>query len=114
MRNIFRLPSWTCLSLATSLLLAGCTSNEEIEPAQPCATTATVRFCYGRTAVCATEHTALELANGTRLLPTGPLWEAYMPKQKDGQVLRVSYAPAVRITNDAPATQYVTLSCLEE
>jgi hypothetical protein len=114
MRYFFHLPFWTRLSLATSLVLAGCASEEEIEPAQPCASTATVRFCYGNTAVCATAHTTLELADGSRVLPTGQLWEAYLPKQKDGQLLRVSYAPVARIATDAPATQSVTLSCLEE
>ena len=100
-----------------SLILAGaasCTTKETVRPAEePCATTATVRLCLGRTAICPTQHTTLELADGTRLRPSGPVWAAYQPRQAEGEQLRISYAIVPRITTDAPGYENATLSCLE-
>ena len=101
-----------------SLALAGvasCTNKETVSPAEePCATVATVRFCYGRTIGCLTQHTTLELADGTSLRPSGPVWDAYLSKQLDGQLLRISYTVVPRLTNDAPGYENATLECLEE
>ena len=94
--------------------IAGCTSKANITPAEgPCATSATVRFCYGYTAVCLTQHTTLELADGTRLRPSGAIWEAYRPKQIDGEVLRISYALVPHNAYDSPGVTFATLTCLE-
>ena len=94
--------------------IAGCTHKETIGPAEePCATVATVRFCLGRTAFCLTEHTTLELADGTRLRPSGPVWAAYQAYQSDGQVLRIGYHITPRLTYDEPGYENATLSCLE-
>jgi hypothetical protein len=64
--------------------------------------------------MCPTEHTTLELTDGTRLQPTGPLWQAYQPHQVDGQLLRIGYKTGA---SPAPAgslgTVSAQLSCLE-
>jgi hypothetical protein len=94
--------------------LVGCTRKETIGPAEgSCSTVVTVRLCHGYTAFCLTEHTTLELADGTRLRPSGPVWAAYQPNQIDGQVLRIGYQITPRITTDAPGYENATLSCLE-
>ncbi|MFC7669462.1 hypothetical protein ACFQT0_20420 [Hymenobacter humi] len=55
----------------------------------------------------------MELADGTRLRPTGNVWKTYLPKQKDGEVLSISYALAPPSTSNYEDFQNVTLSCLE-
>ncbi|HEX8506364.1 MAG TPA: hypothetical protein VF630_13430 [Hymenobacter sp.] len=112
MRYFFTFPALARLSVAATVGLAGCTGKEGAEPAEPCATTATVRLCRGNNVFCLTEAT-LELADGTRLWPTGPVWEAYKPQQVDGQVLRISYQNATRPANSEAGPTGVTLSCLE-
>lgn len=112
MRQIYTLPALARLGVA-AIGLAGCTSKGNVAPAEPCSTAATVRFCYGKTAVCLTEHTSLELPDGTRIRPTGNLWRAYLPQQVNGQVLRISYALAPHNTYDIPGVTVATLSCLE-
>ena len=108
----FRVAASLSLALAG---LAGCTSKETVRPAdEPCAKLATVRLCLGRTAACPTQHTTLELADGTRLRPSGPVWDTYQPRQLDGQRLRIGYALAPQNAYDDPAYTRVTLSCLEE
>ena len=97
--------------------LASCTNKKDaIGPAaEPCATTATVRLCPGFTAICPTQHTTLILADGTRLRPSGPVWDSYQPEQADGQVLRISYkiVPGLTMQPELPGYEDATLSCLE-
>ena len=114
MRHLFTLHTFARLGLAASIGLSACTNKEDAAPDEPCATTATVRLCNGYTGVCLTEHTSLVLANGLTLRPSGEVWAAYLPKQVNGQVLRISYTIIPRITNDAPGYENATLSCLEE
>ena len=103
------------LGLVTGSGLAGCSRKETIKPAQePCTTTAVVRLCPGFTAICPTQHTRLELADGTRLRPVGPVWDSYQPRQLEGQVLRISYDIGPHVPNDSPSGENATLSCLEE
>ena len=114
MRLFSSFPALARLSFAL-VGVTSCTNKETVGPAEePCATVATVRFCYGRTASCLTQHTTLELTDGTRLRPSGSVWEAYLPKQLDGQLLRISYTVVPRLTNDAPGYENATLECLEE
>ncbi|SFQ03760.1 hypothetical protein SAMN04515668_1237 [Hymenobacter arizonensis] len=94
--------------------MAGCASKEDISPKGSCATAATVRLCYGRTAACPTEHTTLELTNGKRLRPSGKVWRAYLPKQREGQVLSISYNLVQQGSSDNAESPLVTLTCLEE
>ena len=113
MRLFSVLSALACLATAPTLLV-GCTAKEEAGPNQPCATGATVRFCLGKTAVCLTEHTALELADGTRLRPQGQLWQAYLPKQANGQRLRISYELMPFNHRDVPPSDTpALLTCLE-
>ena len=77
-----------------------------------CATTATVRLCPGRTTACATEHTTLELADGTRLQPSGPAWQAYQPQQADGQLLRIGYTLRPQLMTTEANTKNAEISCL--
>ncbi|HEX8329861.1 MAG TPA: hypothetical protein VF629_20150 [Hymenobacter sp.] len=114
MRHLFALHTFARLGLAATFGLSACNGQEEVAPDEPCATTATVRFCYGLTTMCPTQHTTLELSDGTRIRPTGKVWEAYLPKQVDGQVLRVSYEPASKPTSGENNVNYVSLSCLEQ
>ena len=79
------------LGAASTLSFISCTRKAEVAPEQPCGTTATVRFCSGKTMACPTEHTTLELADGTRLLPDGPLWTAYLAQQTNGEPLLIGY-----------------------
>ncbi|MFD2718189.1 hypothetical protein ACFST9_05655 [Hymenobacter monticola] len=100
-------------AILTGMGLAGCTAKTDVEPEVPCGTYATVRLCHGMTAMCPTEHTTLELADSTRLHPTGPLWAAYQPHQTDGQVLYIGYSqnnPPV----DAAGNVLANITCLEE
>ncbi len=108
----------TIFSLGLTLAaLASCTNKKEaIGPTEePCATTATVHLCRGYTVFCPTQHTTLVLADGTRLRPSGPVWEAYLPNQADGQVLRIGYKiePGLTMRPELPGAQDATLSCLE-
>lgn len=112
MRHFFTLHTFAHLGLAATIGLSACTNKADVAPDEPCATTATVRLCHGLTTMCPTLHTTLELSDGTRIRPTGKVWEAYLPKQEDGQVLRISYTILPRITNDAPGYENATLSCL--
>jgi hypothetical protein len=108
-----RLSSLFSAVLLAGMGLAGCTAKTDVEPEVPCGTYATVRLCHGKTAMCLTEHTALELADGTRLHPTGPLWATYQPRQTDGQVLHIGYAqhnPPI----DAAGNVLTNITCLEE
>ncbi|OGX84637.1 hypothetical protein [Hymenobacter glacialis] len=104
---------WAILGLLAALIVAGCSSQDGTEPTVACGTTATVRFCLGKTTMCPTEHTNLELADGTRVRPRGKVWDAYLPRQVDGQVLSVGFILAQATPNDDPAFRHVTLSCLE-
>ncbi|GAA3944691.1 hypothetical protein [Hymenobacter algoricola] len=107
------------LSFFAALALTGCTAKQEIAPKDwcgtdpaACSTKATVRFCLGKTLICPTEHTTLELADGTRLQPTGPTWEAYLARQTDGQKVSIGYSATGPVTNGSPATLSAALSCL--
>lgn len=100
------------LSGAGSLGLAGCTTTD-VAPEVPCGTYATVRLCHGKTLMCPTEHTALQLADGTRLLPNGPAWTAYQPHQVDGQVLLVGYTLGDTLPANEPGNVRATITCLE-
>lgn len=111
MRHFTSFHALTSIGLATGLLLTGCAQNAD-EP-EPCTTAATVQLCYGKTTACTTEHTTLKLANGLVLYPRGAVWQAYLPKQVDGQVLRISYEILPRLTTDAPGFENATISCLE-
>ena len=99
--------------LSTVAGLAGCTAKTDVSPEQPCGTTATVRLCHGLTAICLTEHTTLELADGTRLRPTGPAWQAYLPHQADGQVLSIGYKLGAALPASEVGDARATLTCLE-
>lgn len=107
----FRLITGLSIALAGA---ASCGHKETVSPAQePCATVVTVHLCPGFTAVCPTQHTSLELADGTRLRPSGLVWDAYQPKQLEGQRLRISYALIAQNMYDAPTFTHVLLTCLE-
>ncbi|MCB2409268.1 hypothetical protein [Hymenobacter lucidus] len=103
------------MSLLAGLGLAGCADkSEEPAPAEaPCGTVAIVRLCPGNTLMCPTEHTTLELPDGTRLRPTGPLWETYEPGQVDGMAIKIGYTLGTPITSDGPGTSYATITCLD-
>ncbi|SHJ37948.1 hypothetical protein SAMN02745146_2972 [Hymenobacter daecheongensis DSM 21074] len=101
------------LSLLAGLSLTGCTKKENVEPNTACGTPATVRLCPGKTLMCPTEHTTLVLADGTRLQPTGPAWDAYQPQQQDGQVLRIGYTKGGTVAAGSLADVAVVLTCLE-
>lgn len=113
MRHSFINSSGTFWGLLAALAVASCSAKEGIEPAAPCDTTATVRLCHGKTSVCLTEHTNLELADGTQLRPRGSVWEAYLPRQVNGQVLRISYRLLPQNAYDNPGVTLAELSCLE-
>jgi len=103
-------------SVAAGIGLVGCTTKEGVGPtAGACATTATVCLCHGRTAVCLTEHTTLELADGTRLRPAGAVWKVYLPHQTDGQVLRIGYQVdgAPHTGEPVPGSKAAIITCLE-
>ncbi|MCC2546239.1 hypothetical protein LJY25_07265 [Hymenobacter sp. BT175] len=104
------------LSLVASLGL-GLTSCFEKECAEPrhgaCGTAATVRLCLGKTLACPTEHTTLELADGTRLRPSGPAWDAYLPRQQDGQVLSIGYTLGATLPAGEVGNVRATVTCLE-
>lgn len=93
--------------------LAGCTAKDDVTPESPCGTIATVRLCHGFTAGCLTEHTTLELADGTRLRPAGPAWEAYLPHQADGQVLSIGYKMGAALPAGEVGNVHATITCLE-
>lgn len=101
------------VGLLAGVALAGCTSKTNVEPEMPCGTYATVRLCYGMTTMCPTEHTTLELADGTRLRPSGPVWEAYLPHQAAGQVLSIGYTPGEALPTDEVGNVRAQLTCLE-
>jgi hypothetical protein len=110
--NTFR--SLLGLSLLSGMGLTGCTAKEDIDPDKPCATSAIVRLCHGRTAACPTLHTTLELADGTRVQPTGKLWEDYQPKQAEGQYLRVGFKRISQPSAVGASVTVVALTCLEQ
>ncbi|UOQ73590.1 hypothetical protein [Hymenobacter cellulosilyticus] len=90
--RLFRTPLCHAAALLALVDLNACSEKTEVSPEQvSCGTQATVRLCPGYTMMCLTEHTTLELADGTRLHPRGPLWSAYLPKQVGGQVLSIGY-----------------------
>ena len=100
---------------ATTLAgLTGCTTKEDITPGsnEPCATLVTVRLCHGLTSICPTEHTTIELADGTRLRPSGPVWDAYKPQ--DGQALNVGYKRVRCNDIGQDCFDQALLSCIEE
>lgn len=111
-------------SLLAGLGLSGCTEKEVVAPeSKDCDTMAVVRLCPGNTAACPTEHTTLELPDGARLRPTGPLWEAYQIRQIDGQPIRISYtiiatssnATVLTAASERAATApTVDLTCMTE
>ena len=103
-----------CIGTAGALALAGCTTKPDVAPEQPCGTYATVRLCPGLTAMCPTQHTTLELADGTLLQPSGPVWEAYQPHQQPGQTLYIGYTLAgARAAAHERGSVPARLSCLE-
>jgi hypothetical protein len=104
---------FTC-SLVAVFAVAGCTNKENVEPNEPCATTVTVRLCPGRTSVCHTEHTTLELADGSRLRPAGPVWESYESRQREGQVLTVGYKRTLCNDIGSDCIDEAAISCLKE
>jgi|GEM_PF-2868647 len=114
-------PLLTGLSLLAGLVLTGCTAKqkEEIAPKNwcstgaACGTAATVRLCLGNTTGCPTQHTTLVLADGTRLQPTGPAWEAYQPQQLNGQIIYIGYSATGPTTHGAPADASAILLCLD-
>jgi hypothetical protein len=120
MRSTFTSSLLARLALFGGLALTACTAKEEIKPndwcgtntAAACGTQATVRFCLGKTLICPTEHTTLELADGTRLQPTGPVWEAYLAKQTDGQKVFIGYSITGPSSNGSPASLTAAVSCL--
>ena len=93
--------------------LAGCTAKTDVAPDEPCGTYATVRLCPGNTLMCPTEHTTLVLADGTQLRPSGPLWQAYLPNQANGQMLQIGYRREGARPGDEPANVRATITCLE-
>ncbi|MDO7854764.1 hypothetical protein [Hymenobacter convexus] len=102
------------VGLLAGVGLAGCTTKTDVEPEVPCGTYATVRLCHGMTTMCLTEHTTLELADGTRLRPSGPAWEAYLPHQADGQTLSIGYTPGPALPAGDVGNLEAKLTCLEE
>jgi hypothetical protein len=103
------------VSAASGVGLMGCTAKTEVKPGHTdCSTTATVRLCHGFTAFCLTEHTTLELADGTRLRPSGPVWEAYEPRQADGQVISIGYTLGKPVAPNEPGSTYATITCLQD
>ena len=117
---LFSLGLLACLGTASGLSLSGCTAKTDVGPdnigclAVDCGTVATVRLCLGKTLMCPTEHTTLELADGTRLRPGGSVWEAYELHQLDGQMLRIGYTLGAPVAPNEPGSVYATLFCLEE
>ncbi|MDB5235949.1 MAG: hypothetical protein JWR44_2942 [Hymenobacter sp.] len=74
------------VSAASGVGLMGCTAKTEVKPGHTdCSTTATVRLCHGFTAFCLTEHTTLELADGTRLRPSAPFGKPTSPARQMGR-----------------------------
>jgi len=114
MRLFFAIQTLVACSLAAVFGLAGCTTKKDVEPNEPCSTTVTVCLCPGRTAVCPTEHTTLELANGYRLRPTGAVWESYEPRQREGQVLTIGYKRVRCNDIGSDCIDEASVSCLEE
>ncbi|TGE19727.1 hypothetical protein [Hymenobacter elongatus] len=103
------------VSLLATLGLAGCSEKEAVVPAETCDTAATVRLCPAKTGICLTEHTTLELADGTRLRPNGATWEAYEPMQFEGQVITIGYIRGATITKDGgPGDAHATITCLQD
>ena len=93
--------------------LAGCTAKDDVAPEAHCGTPVIVRLCHGFTAGCRTEHTTLELADGTRLRPAGPAWEAYLPHQTDGQPLSIGYKLGAALPAGEAGNVRATITCLE-
>ncbi|WP_223827510.1 hypothetical protein [Hymenobacter armeniacus] len=110
-KYLFSLGLLAGLSAASGL--AGCTEKADVAPEAPCGTTATVRLCLGNTLMCPTEHTTLVLADGTRLRPRGPLWEAYLPQQANGATLRIGYTRGATLPAGDIADVEATITCLE-
>jgi hypothetical protein len=113
MRFNYLLPASLLACICVACGLGGCTTKTDIAPEQPCGTFATVRFCHGYTMDCLTKHTTLELADGTRLRPSGPVWEAYLPQQSDGQPLRIGYTLGAELPSSEVGDRAAKLSCLE-
>lgn len=115
MRPFFKPRLAVVLTLAGGLSLPSCSTKDDVSPAAvACSATATVRVCPGRTFECQTKHTTLELADGTRLRPTGPVWAAYQANQLAGQTLRIGYQRGAAVVASEPGDVYAALSCLEE
>ncbi|UOQ54372.1 hypothetical protein [Hymenobacter cellulosivorans] len=107
--------NWLVVSLAASLgLLSSCTEKSTIAPEAQCGTQATVRLCPGNTLICPTEHTTLELADGTRLRPSGSLWTAYLPKQVEGQVICIGYKLGAATQKYEVGNFYAEITCLQD
>ena len=66
------------------------------------------------TMICPTEHTTLELPDGTRLRPSGPVWDAYQPHQMQGQTLRICYTLGAPLPAAEVGNVRATITCLEE
>lgn len=102
-----------CLSLTVGLGVVGCTEKADVVPGQDgCDTPAIVRLCKGKTGVCLTEHTILELPNGVRLHPAGDKWEAYEVNQIEGQALLIGYTLTPHIMTYAPGEVNGNITCL--
>ena len=105
------------LTLVAGLGLASCSEKEDVTPEEaevPCGTRAVVRLCHGYTAGSLTEHTTLELPDGTRISPSGPTWEAYELHQVHGQVLSIGYVTGGAAPAGSVATASATITCLEQ
>jgi hypothetical protein len=114
LNTFFSLGLLACMSGAGSLGLAGCTAKTDVAPDEPCGTLVTVRLCPGKTLLCSTEHTTLVLPDGTRLRPNGPLWDAYLPHQHNGAVLRIGYRRGAALPAGEVGDARATITCLEE
>ena len=100
------------VGIASSLGLSSCTHKTDVAPEQPCGTAAIVRLCPGKTMACVTEHTTLELADGTRLRPSGALWTAYLGHQVGGESLLIGYTPGAALPTNDVGDVRATISCL--
>ena len=114
LNTLFSVGLLACVSGAGSLGLTGCTAKTDIAPDEPCGTPVTVRLCLGNTLFCPTEHTTLVLADGTLLRPSGPLWDAYLPRQYNGAVLHIGYRRGAVLPAGEVGNVRATITCLEE
>lgn len=113
--RLFRTPLFSTIAVLGLLGgLTACSDKTEVRPEAQCGTPATVRFCHGNTLMCPTEHTTLELADGTRLRPSGPLWAAYLPKQVEGQTVCIGYQLGAATEKYEVGNFYAEITCLQD